>query len=368
MIKFLIYITVLFPTLVQAYTELSRHGYVNCTSCHLSPSGGGLLTPYGRELSRAIVSKWGAKNEQYFAYNSIPQLSKSEKILVGGFIRGLQSYRTDKNVSEARAILMQADADMAYNSNKWALLGSIGRQELRKGLESHSRMFSRRHYGIYRFDNKNSLRVGKFLKSYGLNDPNHQLFVRRYLNFGFDTESYNLEYSYLGESFSAYITNSFDILDDSYSTNKEKGITASVSWFFAEKQKIGLSFFNGSELLARRNTFGIWGIFSLHPKVFTLHEVDLQNKKIKLTDKLQKGFVTSNKFNYEFSQGLIAFFNYDLANLNPTSITSKKNSYGFGLQAFPRPHFEIISSWQKETIMNLNSNSDLFSLMLHIYI
>ena len=139
-----------FQTPVFSYSELSRHGYVNCTSCHLSPSGGGLMTPYGRELSRAIVSSWGAKNEQYFAYNYLPALSKNEKILVGAFVRGLQAIRYDKKATEARSILMQADVDAAFNEKNWAVLGSFGRQEIRSGLKSDSRLFSRRHYALYR--------------------------------------------------------------------------------------------------------------------------------------------------------------------------------------------------------------------------
>ncbi len=352
----------------NAYSELSRHGYVNCTACHLSPSGGGLLTPYGRELTRAVVSTWGVKNEQYFAYNSVPALSKNDKLLVGAFLRGLQSYKTDTVATEARAIFMQADVDLAYNSKKWALLGAVGRQELRNGLESEARIFSRRHYGLYRFDQKNVLRIGKFLQFYGLNDPNHQMYVRRYLNFGFDTESYNAEYSFLGDNFSFYLTSVFGNLDKKYSKKKGKGTSASGSYFFGDNQKIGLSSYLGSETTSKRNVFGIWGIFSFHSKVFTTHELDLQKRKIKLTGRKESGFVTSNKINFELIQGLIGFITYDLANLNPASTSSKQFAYGAGINLFPRPHFEFVSAWQREEIVKLKSQSDLFSLVVHFYL
>src|ERR671910_1173384 len=32
----------------QAYTWMIRHGYAGCVTCHADPSGGELLTPYGR--------------------------------------------------------------------------------------------------------------------------------------------------------------------------------------------------------------------------------------------------------------------------------------------------------------------------------
>ncbi len=33
--------------------------YTRCTACHYSPTGGGLLTPYGRLLSQRELSTWG---------------------------------------------------------------------------------------------------------------------------------------------------------------------------------------------------------------------------------------------------------------------------------------------------------------------
>ncbi|MBC7539425.1 MAG: hypothetical protein H7281_11435 [Bacteriovorax sp.] len=365
---YLLFLLLCFHTPGYSYSELSRHGYVNCTACHLSPSGGGIMTPYGRELSRAVVSTWGAKNEQYFAYNAIPALSKNEKILVGAFVRGLQAIRNDKQATEARAILMQADVDVAYNEKNWAVLTSLGRQEIRSGLNSDSRLFSRRHYAIYRYNFSNQFRAGKFLQFYGLNDPNHQLYVRKYLNFGFDTESYNAEYSYLGENFNFYLTSSFGNFGDIHSQNTEKGISASTSYFFWDKQKVGLSTYRGTETFTNRITYGVWGIFSFHPKIFTMHELDFQNKKIKSSGIKQSGYVTSNKINYEYVRGLIGFLSYDLANLNPANISSRKFAYGAGVQFFPRPHFELISAWQKEEIVHLKSQSDLFSFILHFYL
>jgi hypothetical protein len=368
--KLYILLTVFISSIPQAfsYSELSRHGYVNCTTCHLSPSGGGLLTPYGRELSKAALSTWGKKNEQYFAYNLIPELSKSERILVGAYVRGLQAYRSDKTANEARAILMQADADIAYNTKEWAIAGSIGRQEIRKGLESDSRLFSRSYYGIYRINPNNQMRAGKFLKFFGLNDPNHQQYVRRLLNFGFDSESINLEYSYQGENISGFLTGFFGNFKDKYSFAKEKGVSISGSYFFYDKQKIGLNFYTGEDDISKRLVYGTWGVFSYHPQLFSMHEFDMQNKTIKISNHKKNGYVTSNKFNYEPIKGVIGFLSYDLANLNPPIVSSKKSAYGIGLQLFPRPHFELVSAWQKEELINLKTRSDLYSLILHFYL
>lgn len=357
---------VLLPFRAFGYAELSRHGYTNCTSCHLSPAGGGLLTPYGRELSKELLSTWARDGEQYFAYGKI---SHDEKLLLGAFFRGLQAHREDRNTKVGRAILMQADAEAGYNGEKWAAAASVGRQEVRSGFNSEGRLFSRRHYVLYRPTDVVNVRVGKFLRFYGLNDPNHNLYVRRDTSFGFDTETYNAELSYLGENISAYLTylrGSFG--KDQYSRLTENAGTASLSYFFFENQKIGASIYVGEDGLAERTIAGPWLILEVMPKLFILSEFDQQYKKIKSTQVKQKGYVTSHRLNYEWIQGLIPFLSYDRRDLNSTDPSQEQQSYGLGIQFFPRPHWEIVGSWQKEILLQSKSQSDLYWLMVHFYL
>lgn len=343
----------LIPIQLLAYPELSRHGYTNCTSCHLSPSGSGLLTSYGRELSKEVLSTWSNEGEQYFAYNKI---TPDEKVLLGAYIRGLQALRDSPEREDARTILMQADAEVGYNEKKWAVDASLGRQEIRSGLDSKGRLFSRRHFALYRINDNWTIRFGKFLRFYGLNDPNHNLYVRKDLNFGFDTETYNTEVSQLGENWSFYLTYvDGNLGQDQYTQLKERAGTFSLSYFFNEKQKMGLSYYQGEDSTARRSVGGPWFILSIMPKIFLLSELDWQSKTLKDTSVTQKGYVTSNRLNYEWIQGLISFLSYDKKYLNSDDPNSEQNAYGVGLQFFPRPHIEMVTSWQKETVVNTNS-------------
>ena len=340
-----------------AYPELSRHGYTNCNACHLSPSGGGLLTSYGRELSKESLSTWSKEGEQYFAYEA---LKPNEKVLLGAYVRGLQVLQITPDVETARTILMQADAEAGYNEKKWAADASIGRQEIRSGLNSDGRLFSRRHFVLYRIDDNWTVRAGKFLRFYGLNDANHNLYVRRELGFGFDTETYNLEVSSLGENWAVYLTYVDGL--------KEQAETISASYFFNEKQKIGFSIYRGEDSVNRRLLGGPWGIISIMPKIFLLSEFDWQSKEFKSGQPTQKGYVTSNRLNYEWVQGLINFLSFEKKYLNSDDPNSEQNSYGIGLQFFPRPHIEMVASWQKEIVISTNSPSDLYWLMLYFYL
>ncbi|RYZ63714.1 MAG: hypothetical protein EOP05_23120, partial [Proteobacteria bacterium] len=47
----------------EAYPDLIRHNYVNCTTCHVSPTGGGAMTEYGRAMSHELLSAWGTERE-----------------------------------------------------------------------------------------------------------------------------------------------------------------------------------------------------------------------------------------------------------------------------------------------------------------
>lgn len=354
------------PELSFAYPELSRHGYTNCTACHISPSGGGLLSPYGRELSKEVVSMWAREGEQKFAYGA---LSPDEKIVLGAFIRGLQAHREDKDKKEGRFILMQADFEAGYNSEKWAVVGSIGRQEIRSGLKSDDRVISRRHYALYRATDNWNVRVGKFLRSFGLNDPNHNIYVRRDLNFGFDTETYNLELSYLGESWSSYLTYvNGELGKDQYTRFKDQGVAWSGSYFFLEKQKIGLSFYRGEDDANKRWVAGPWWVLSLPAGFFLLSEFDYQERESKAAQSIQRGYVTSHRLAYEPMQGLIPFLSFDKRFLDRSDPASEQDAYGVGIQFFPRPHWEVITSWQKERLIASSRDTDLLWLMVHFYL
>ena len=55
--------------------------YPRCTACHYSPSGGGLLTSYGRSLSREEISTFGRRGA---AGASSTEASRSEESFLFG--------------------------------------------------------------------------------------------------------------------------------------------------------------------------------------------------------------------------------------------------------------------------------------------
>lgn len=355
-----------FSMAAWSYPDLSRHGYVNCTACHVSPSGGGILNQYGRELSKELLSTWSKEGEQKPFYGLIKD---SDKFFLAGFVRGLQLHRETATVKEGRPILMQADIEAAAIFSSITVAGTVGRQEYRTSEAEGVRTFSRRHYVNYNYQDKHNIRFGRFQNFFGLNDPNHTLYVRRDLSFGQDTENYYLEYSYLGENVSSYIAKSFSDIQDRFSTNNENNYSLSLSYFWADKQKLGFSIYRGDDTNQERLVGSLWGILSVTENLFVTSEIDYQDKKSKNLNTKRFGYVTSNKVSYELLKGALPYLLFEHSALDLNDDLSKKTGWGVGIQFFPRPHFELAAQWEKEKLDNVeNSDTDVGWLMLNFYL
>jgi hypothetical protein len=111
---------------------LSRQ-YSRCTNCHYSPTGGGLLTPYGRSLSREELSTFGRSP------GPSPQGREHEFLLglLGGATGPLQlgidlrpsRLRFDfRELTTTRNLLMNAELTAALRRGGFTFYGQLGRQ------------------------------------------------------------------------------------------------------------------------------------------------------------------------------------------------------------------------------------------------
>ena len=111
---------------------LSRQ-YARCANCHYSPTGGGLLTPYGRSLSREELSTFGKSS-------GTPQ-GREHEFLYGaaGGALGPLSLGVDlrpshldidlgRGISTTRDILMNAELVAALRRGGFTFYAELGRQ------------------------------------------------------------------------------------------------------------------------------------------------------------------------------------------------------------------------------------------------
>ena len=98
--------------------------------------------------------------------------------------------------------------------------------------------------------------------------------------------------------------------------------------------------------------------------VYLLSELDFQF----FHQTSNNGWVTWNRLNYEFVQGLIGYGQLGItrgATLDPLGDSTQ---YGPGIQIFPRPHFEFLLQWLFQRFPGFpNDTLNYGELLLHYY-
>ncbi len=363
-----LFLILFFPSVLLAFPENIRHGYISCTTCHVSPSGGGVLTPYGRAMSAELMSTWGSDKSAGFFFTDNENEEKNPPWFRGNaFLRGVQTRRNTPALERGQFIGMQADLETGIDMEKFAIVTSFGvRAKDPSQSKDLNQIFSRRHYALYRFNDNWALRAGKFMFGFGLNGPDHVTATRRGLNFDQGSESYNLEASYVGEKTTTLFTAIDETPSETFSRN-EKAFAVDQAFAVGARSKIGLSVFSGATPTQDRFVTGPYVIWAPIKTVFVASEIFYQEKKSKVTSLSQKGYATFSRLNFEMTKGLVLFGQFDRSFLDTTAETSKFDSYGPGLQWFPYPHLEFLSYLGKEKAYN-QEPTDFWWLMINVYL
>jgi len=343
----------------MAYPEMVRHGYVNCTSCHVSPAGGGVLTPYGRVLSGEILSTWAKEGEGDFAYGA---LKSPDWLALGGDVRWIQTYRNMPNYREARFTFMQADVEAAATFDKFTVGGTFGWSDMRSRTNFGDGFLSRRHYVMYKPTDKWTIRAGRFPVAYGLMIADHYASVKRGLGFDQGTETYNVEGSWLGESADVYMTAVLG-RPDKESLDREYGAALRGSLAMGERYKFGAGYYYGNNRAQHRHLFGPYAILGFTPHFFLLGELNYQITTADASNLKSSGIVGYWRLDYEFLQGLHGFATYEVVEMD---FPQDSNAVGLGVQWFPRPHFELTTSYQR-VVPNTGSGYDVAWFLFHFY-
>ncbi len=352
-------------TAVLAFPENVRHGYFSCTACHVSPSGGGVLTPYGRSLSAELMSTWGSTKTSGFMFSNPEDETNIPWFRNQIFLRGVQTYRNSPTVEKAKFIPMQADYEVGADVEKFAIVSTFGFRS-NDSSQDLKEFFSRRHYALYRFTDQVVGRIGKFMQSFGLNGPDHITATRRGLGWDQGSESYNLEMNYIGESFNQTVTVISNSPEEK-SVKKDQGASLNSSYFWKNNSRIGLSAYQGGQGDFDRVVYGPYATISLTEKLFLDTEFYLQDKKLKVTSIHQKGYATFSRLGYEAIKGLTPFVQYDRSYLDDSDRSSQFDSYGLGAQWLPYPHFDFMFFAGKEKSYGQDA-TDFAWLMLNIYL
>jgi hypothetical protein len=192
----------------EAYPQFQPSRAQTCSSCHLSPSGGGLLSENGEYVAEAS-SQLGT--DPAFMYGKLPIPSW---LALGGDLRGAAGYiRTPDG--KVTGFPMQADlyAHAAYRGFSVQLTVGVRPAQWIRGNGTPAlldRLWSREHYLMWQDDPGGSdglyVRAGRFLPVFGLRFVEHVDYTRRYGGTPLYAETYAAAVEYVTPAWEAHLT------------------------------------------------------------------------------------------------------------------------------------------------------------------
>ena len=354
----------------RAFPEMVRHGYMNCTACHTSLVGGNLLNPYGRSLSKDLLSeKSGGESEMV-----VNPFSSQKWLQVGGDLRLLQTFRESETASQGRFFIMQVELGLlAQVSESLNVFFAMGRMEPRKEDPTAKDFVYLPRWGLdYAFNspdetNQTHLRLGRFAPAFGINYAEHVFVTRTLLDFGPGQERFAAELSWLNDQFSV-IGTAIGGLTSANENRKEQGGILQFSTAVGEKSKVGLNYYQTQkENLDIKYTRKIQGAFAyvgFSEDWYGLFEVDSSQGA-----DLNWGLIETSKIGKEIHQGLQVFATHEFANLNVINADPKYEAYGIGAQWFPAVHWDLYGVYRKEKNSGTDKQfQDVAWLLGHFYL
>ncbi len=369
--KFSVTLLFLLSTQAFSFVENVTHGYPNCLACHVSPTGGGILTDYGRALSSELMSTWKTES---FNQPLGGLIKNSETLKWGGDIRAIQTHFENNEVKSGSLFVMQKNIELAAYIEDFVAVTTVGTKEGPKNrVQDQGEFLSERHYIMYQGDQTSRIRLGKFRQNYGLNDPNHRRFVKDDLGFGSYSETYQMEYFKILEGGELLLSTSLGRIDVPRDTN-ERNILGQYTTYVNGKSRLTGNILLGESPSQRRSLIGGNGVFSL----FSDHDIFRFDLNYSITQDLtqaqkgekRKGIFSYFLYGYKIYDGLFPYFIYEhkQTDLSQSRLTMTQ-SPGLGLQFFPLSHLEIQLEYQYRVNQRTKKNPEHRSFLLfHVYL
>lgn len=178
----------------QAYTWMMRKGYAKCETCHTDPSGGELLTHFGRVQSDVALSqRWGEADEPprdiaKFLFG----VDEPDSLRLGGSFRYMTFLAQLADETSVSSFPMQADLYGQYRIGRFIAGASLGAARSTQFGTKHTaaaqlttnngatdfNILSRWHYIGWEVNEAITLRAGRINLPYGLRIPEHVMWVR----------------------------------------------------------------------------------------------------------------------------------------------------------------------------------------------
>lgn len=310
----------------DAYPWMIRHEYTGCAICHGDPTGGGVLTPYGRAQGDLLLrTHYSTPKPGEEAGDPSPTagflwgaFEPPEWLLAGGSFRGATLVnKTSGSAAEARFILMQADLRAMIRPSIFRAGGAIGfahegglSAAITKGTANN--IVSREHWvGVGLKDDQFLIRAGRMNLPFGIRNIDHTLWVRKETRTDINTgQQHGVAFAYSGDTIRGEvmgILGNFQVHPDAY---RDRGAVGYVEYTISPHYTVGVNGLYSTALLdsvsrttRQRGSAGIFGRGSPTLPLVLMAEADMLISAPALA-KVSLGMVGMLQADYEPRQGI----------------------------------------------------------------
>jgi hypothetical protein len=243
----------LFTAPANAYPWMIRHEYTGCGMCHLDPSGGGVLTEYGRAQSDLFLrTQYGAKAEEASTTSRfLWGVPTPEWLLLGGSYRGMGMFQSIAGAPaqpKPKFVQMQADLRAALRASIVRVGGAIGydrqgAQAAQLTTRDEHNLVAREYWaGVTLADEAILLRAGRINVPFGLRHVEHQMWVRTSTRTDINTgQQHGVAFAYNGDGVrgeAMALLGNYQLHPDAY---RERGGAGYLEWSPKPAISLGLS-------------------------------------------------------------------------------------------------------------------------------
>lgn len=233
-----------------AYPSMIRNSYTGCGECHTDPSGGGVLTEYGRGQGVILLSSvysehdadWEPPRSKDFLFGAIPL---PEQLALQADIRALLIPQP----GNVRVIGMQNDLRGSIDAGVFHANASLGwvsegaeKAWITSNTGSGGNLVSREHWvGVEPVDDL-YIRAGRLNLPFGIRSEEHILYARSFTGTDTnDSQQVGLDAVWQVGKVRAEvmgIAGNFQVSPDDY---RERGYSGMVAWGPKSTAEVGLS-------------------------------------------------------------------------------------------------------------------------------
>jgi len=345
--------------------------YTRCTTCHVSPTGGGLLSAYGRSLSHRELSTTGAPmpshgetdpkpGEESFLWGALGDALGP--LQLGIEMRPSYLHYSFLDVSQDRNLLMNADVHASVRAKDWLFYGQVGRELEQDG---HT-LDSSEYWAGYQPLEGLGLRAGRFLPAYGVRFADHTMYNRTYLGLAQYDQIYGVEVSHTRGRYLTQVSlgpgRAESVIDD----DGRSAFTATGRVQVDLGSRM-VGAFSGlyraeSDIDPSLGSAGVAFGFAPTSRLTTWTQVDGQFR-----DTGSTSYLLVNETSLEVYRGIWLTLTPQ-ARLGGDATVPDLLRFGVGTVLLPRTHFNATANYYRERNRTSDITTQIFLAQLHLYL